>query len=308
MKIFRTVEEIPFDPHTAVTVGTFDGVHLGHREVIRSLKEIAGQAGSRSLLITFEPHPQSVIRPGSIRLLTTPGEKLILLGESGVDVLLVLPFSKAFSRTGPEHFVGEVLNRKIGMRMFVLGEGHRFGNAKQGGRDMLQRLSGEFGFGIRIVPPFVSGGSPVSSTRIRGLLEDGHVAEAHVLLGRGYTFSGTVKPGRGIGSRIGFPTANIHPDHPLLLVPKDGVYAVRVQMEDRWMAGTCNIGFSPTVGGTGREIEVHIHQEIGEGYGRPIRIEFISRLRDELKFDTVDELVDQIKLDKEKSTAILSQS
>jgi riboflavin kinase/FMN adenylyltransferase len=308
MRIAKSMDEIGFDPNTVVTVGAFDGVHLGHRAILRSLTETATESKCRSVVITFEPHPQSVMRPGTFRFLTTPKEKLSLLEESYPDEILVLPFTKAFSQIEPERFVEETLVQRIGLCEIILGTGHTFGKGKKGGQDVLKKMSARYGFKIEVVPPVFVEDQPVSSTRIRQMLDDGNVPGAKNLLGRWYSLSGVVTRGSGIGAKIGFPTANIAVDHPLKLIPKDGIYAVRVQLDEETHPGSCNVGFSPTLKGAIREIEVYIHDYSGEIYGHSIRIEFIARLRDEQKFERLDDLVATIEQDKQKTIDIVSHA
>lgn len=306
MQVLKSLDAVRFDSETVLTMGAFDGVHSGHQAIIRSLTETAQRTQCRSLLISFAPHPQSVVMPGSIRLLTTDDEKLSLLQQTGVDELLVIPFTEAFSQIPPDRFAEEILIQKIGLKTIILGNGHTFGKGKKGGQDILQKLSERHGFQVRFVPPVLVADKPVSSTRIRQLLDEGDVAGAKSLLGRWYSISGVVASGSGIGAKIGFPTANVQVGHPLKLIPKDGIYAVKVLPGEQSYIGTCNVGFSPTIKGALREIEVHIHDYQGNLYGQSIRVEFIARLRDEQKFETVDDLVRQIKQDKQKTIDIVS--
>lgn len=281
-----------------LTVGTFDGVHLGHRAILHVVCREARRRNGSTVAITFDRHPRSVIAPESAPLLLmSREEKLRELRAAGIDVLIELPFTQEFSHTKPEDFVEQVIVRKIGAMAVVEGHDHGFGRGRRGDVSTLQALSGRFGFEfIQVEPQFVDG-APVSSTRLRDLVAAGRMEDAIRLLGRPYGLLGEVVRGDGRGREIGFPTANVRPDAPDKLLPGNGVYAVRVRLDERWMGGAANVGSRPTFGGTGRSVEVHLFDFSGDLYGRGIEVAFLSRIREERKFGGVPDLVAQIHED-----------
>jgi riboflavin kinase/FMN adenylyltransferase len=285
-------------PSPVLTVGTFDGVHLGHRAILDTVCREARRRDGSAVAITFDRHPRSVLAPESAPLLLmSREEKARELRASGIDALIELPFTLEFSRTKPEDFVEQVIVRGVGAVAVVEGDDHGFGRGRKGDVSTLQALSGRFGFEfIQVGPKFVDG-APVSSTRLRDLISAGRMEDAVRLLGRPYGLLGEVVRGDGRGRGIGFPTANVRPDATDKLLPGHGVYAVRVRLDERWMGGAANLGSRPTFSGTGRSIEVHIFDFSGDLYGRQIEVAFLSRLREERKFDGVPALVAQIHED-----------
>ncbi|MSS70782.1 MAG: bifunctional riboflavin kinase/FAD synthetase [Candidatus Latescibacteria bacterium] len=285
-------------PSPVLTVGTFDGVHLGHRAILDTVCREARRRNGSSVAITFDRHPRSVIAPESAPLLLmSREEKLRELRTAGVEVLIELPFTLEFSRTKPEVFVEQLIVRKIGAVAVVEGDDHGFGRGRKGDVSTLQALSGRFGFEfIQVGPKFVDG-APVNSTRLRDLIAAGRMEDAIRLLGRPYGLLGEVVRGDGRGREIGFPTANVRPDAPDKLLPGNGVYAVQVRLDERCMGGAANVGSRPTFDGAGRSVEVHLFDFSGDLYGRDIEVAFLSRLREERKFDGVQGLVAQIHED-----------
>lgn len=285
---------------TVVTVGTFDGVHLGHWAVLREIVSRAKATGRRSVLLTFDPHPLAIVRPSvAPRLLTTRAEKQEILAESGLDWVVFLAFTKALSERAPEAFVSEVLVDRLAMRELVIGYDHGFGRDRSGDADTLRSIGVAMGFGVDVVPPvdLGEGQPPVSSSRIRGFLEAGEVEHAAVGLGRPYSMHGIVVRGDGRGRTLGFPTANIHVDASEKLIPKAGVYAVRAILRTGTYAGALHLGPRPTFPGATPSVEVHLLDFEGDVYGERIRVDFMSRIRDVRSFDTVDALLGQLNED-----------
>ena len=291
-----------------VTVGIFDGVHLGHRFIIRKLKESAGRLNGESTIVTLWPHPRTVLDQAehNMTLLNTLEEKLAMLEDEGLDHLIVIPFTKEFSMLSSCDFIKEYLVEKIGIRHLVVGFNHRFGKDREGDFQKLKDCAGQFGFGIEQVPPLEEDSGEISSSLVRKYLQEGNVSIANKLLGREYEFSGEVIGGSRLGTSIGFPTANITPDEDYKLIPAGGVYAVTAHLKGKVLQGMLNIGTRPTVTdhASKKTIEVHL-LDFGENiYNEFIRIQFVDRLRDEKKFENVDALQKQLEADREKTRGL----
>lgn len=310
MKVFRSIKEIPYQENSYITLGTFDGIHVGHRKILRQLVEQSQNEGCRSVLVTFYPHPKSVVkmRDDSIALLTPLEEKIGLLQGSGLHSLLVLPFTPELAEMAPELFVKEIFLEGVGVKGLIIGYNHAFGRNREGSQDLLNRLGKQFGFTVDVIPSVEVDGQPVSSTRIRRLLMEGHVDQAGRILGNHYQIRGVVKKGRRLGNKLGFPTANIDVLGDNKLIPKDGVYAVFVTIETIRYKGMANLGFKPTFGKEEHSLEVFIHDFNGDIYKRKLTIEFIHRIRDEKKFNSLDHLKSQIESDRTISLNILEKN
>lgn len=291
---------------SVVTVGSFDGLHRGHWAVLEELASRARSAHRASVLVTFEPHPAVVIRPSHApQRLTLGAERTGVLAEAGIDYALFLHFDAALAARSPEAFVREVLVERCQCRELVIGPDHGFGRDRQGGVDTLRRLGATEGFTVDVVPPVVLGGSPVSSTRIRGLVAEGRLAEAAACLGRPYSVTGVVERGAARGRALGVPTANFAvPDTKQL--PPDGVYAVRVEWPGGVAGGMLNQGARPTFGEGGRQLEAHLFGFDGNLYGRTIRVSWVARLREVRRFDSMDALRDQLGRDRQEALAALA--
>lgn len=295
-----------------VTIGTFDGVHLGHRKVIARLKEIAGEHGGESVIFTFYPHPRLVTAPDetNLRLLTTLNEKKELFAQSGIDHLIVFPFTKAFSELSYTEFVEEILVKKMHTHCLVVGYDHRFGKNREGGFEYLQKCAKRFGFEIEKLDALSVEKDHVSSTRIRKALEEGSIEKANHLLGYRFTLHGTVVEGKRMGRIIGFPTANIEASDPHKLIPGYGVYAVEVLISNKRYGGMLNIGSRPTFNknADNRSIEVHIFDFSGDLYHEEITLVFTKKIRDEQKFSGIETLAEQLKKDKVAAIKTLSEN
>jgi riboflavin kinase / FMN adenylyltransferase len=296
--------------NSIVTVGTFDGVHAGHRVLVNTVLEKAGQKNGRSVIVTFDPHPRDIINPGKqgIKLLTTLKERCQLLSDIGIDEMIVIPFDRDFSLLSSEAFVRDIIWKKIGVSEFVIGYDHQFGKNREGTIETVQKLGREFGFDVHVVSKQEVGDKTVSSSAIRKALQDrGDVELAARLLERPYLLHGTVVHGDNRGKQIGFPTANIKPEHPNKVIPKNGVYAVRTLAGDRFYGGMMNIGVRPTFDGQKETLEVHLFDFDMDIYGTTVQIHFIQRIRDEQQFGSVDQLVEQLHRDKKNSRDILNR-
>lgn len=294
-------EQIQRDPSSVVTVGTFDGVHRGHQAIVSFLCQRAAAVGGTPTVLTFDPHPRSVVRNDEVPLLTTIEERARALEALGIDRTVVLPFTKKLAQYDPEAYVREVLWETIGMQMIAVGYDHRFGRNREGNVDLLRAMGDELGFTVEEIPPQSEDNAVISSTRIRSqIAEAGNVSQAARLLGRHYALTGTVEKGEQRGRTIGFPTANIRLADARSCVPRQGVYATRVHGAtlDASYVGMCNIGVRPTFDGTTPTIEVHLLDFSGDLYGDTLCVEFVQRLRDETKFDSVDALRAQLSEDR----------
>lgn len=303
-KVFRGLEEVVFHANSINTIGTFDGLHRGHQTILAEVRREAQERDAVSTVVTFSPHPQLVLRRQDrppVKVLTTDAEKVALLEAAGIDRVVVIPFTLEFSRTASQDFVREVLFRRIGMSGVVLGHDHGFGKNREGDFALMQRLGEDFGFTVRELPPFDIDGVVLSSTRVRDVLSQGDVKMAAKLLGRPYRFSARVIQGVGRGRQIGFPTANLLPELPDKLIPARGVYAVRVHRGAQTLGGMMNIGLRPTFDATVETIEVHVFAFDDNLYGETLSIEFVDRLRDEQRFAGADDLVMQLRRDREQA-------
>lgn len=310
MNIYKSLNDIQPLQKAVVTSGTFDGVHLGHQTILKRLTEVAKASGGESMLITYWPHPRTVVSNDSqnLRLLTTLDEKIELLDQAGVDHLLIIPFTRSFSQLTSEEYVRQILIDKIGTKKLVIGYDHRFGRDREGGFDYISAHQQEYGFEVEEIPRQDIETVGVSSSRIRHALNEGKVDVANKLLGRLYNLTGTIVKGRQLGRTIGFPTANLQVDDPLKLVPANGVYAVEVEYAGQTLGGMLNIGFRPTVAGTHQTIETYIFDFEKDIYGEHMTLRFRAFLRPEQKFDGLPALVAQLKKDEENARAMLQQA
>jgi riboflavin kinase / FMN adenylyltransferase len=294
------LEQIVRDEATVVTVGTFDGLHVGHHAIVQYLVRRAQRRGAPSVVVTFDPHPREITEGALVPLLTTVDERARVLEKFEIDRFIVIPFTPAFAALPAEDFVQQVLVERIGMCEIVIGYDHGFGRGRRGNRRLLEDLGALHGFDVDVIPPQEVGTRVVSSSKIRrSLLETGDVEAAAAMLGRSYTMDGLVVQGAGRGHDLGYPTANLQPVHPHKVVPREGVYAVTVKRLSTGASfgGMMNIGRRPTFDGKTSRLEVHLFEFSGRLYGETLRIAFVERLRDEQKFDSVGALIEQLSID-----------
>jgi riboflavin kinase/FMN adenylyltransferase len=312
MQVINDINEFEYDRKSAVTVGTFDGIHLGHREIVEKLNKVKAAKGLRSIVMTFEPHPQIVLRnrTGNIKILTTLEEKLSIFRELNIDIVCVIKFTKEFSETTAEDFYKNYLIDKTGLTDLILGYDHMFGKNREGNFDTLKLLSEKYDFTVDRVEEFMINGGHISSTVIRNLLSDrGDVKKVRSVLGREYSIEGKVVEGKKLGKELGYPTANIELTNEFKLIPRIGVYAVEVIINEKKYSGMMSIGKNPTVTeDESIKLEVNIFDFDEDIYGKNIRVNFIDYIRDEKKFDTLDELVKQLDLDKESTNKIINET
>ena len=292
-----------------VTSGTFDGVHVGHQKILSRLREIARDKGGETVVVTFWPHPRLVLRPDddSLKLLSTFDEKIRLFEELGIDHVVRVPFTKEFSQLSSDEFIRRVLVDKIGTQYLVIGYDHRFGKNREGSFEYLKEHAPEYGFQVEEIPRQDIEDVGVSSTKIRKALEAGDIFTANDYLGRPYEMQGEVVKGDQLGRSWGFPTANLQVHEKYKLIPKDGIYACRVRCRGQHFEGMMYIGVRPTINGVQRNIEVNIFDFDQDIYGQMLEVFFIGQIREDMKFENVDLLKEQLGRDKVAALEVLSQ-
>ena len=290
-----------------VTVGTFDGLHRGHQRVLTVVVGRARAGGLTSVLVTFDPHPLEIVNPAACpKLLTLPDERQELLASTGLDRVVVLPFTRAVAQQSPEEFI-RGLRAELALEQLVLGYDHAFGRGRSGDEAVVRRLGAAEGFGVAVVDAVREDGQPISSTLIRAAVAHGDLAGAARWLGRPYGLLGRVVPGAGRGRTIGVPTINLAPPDMRKLLPPDGVYAVWVWWRGTRYGGMMNQGPRPTFAEQGRTLEVHLFDFAGELYGETVRVEWVQRLRDVQAFPSRDALVAQLERDRQAARASLNR-
>ena len=307
MKKYDSIQEFQRKGNAVVTIGTFDGVHLGHRKILTRLCDLATQQQGESVVLTFFPHPRIVLHPDDhgLKLLNTLDERIALIGQLNVDHVIVQPFTKEFSHQSSDEFVHNVLMNELGTKTLVIGYDHHFGHNRKGTYKELEELAPVYGFGLEEIHEEIIHEVAVSSTKIRKALEAGDVAYANELLGYEYMLTGNVMKGDGIGKQLGFPTANIIPSEKFKLIPGEGIYAVQIKIEEQRFNGMLYIGTRPTFEKTERAIEVNIFDFEKDIYGKDITVFFKQRIRDDARFASAEELSRQLENDREEAMKIL---
>ncbi len=310
MKIHENIDSLPRIKKPIVTVGTFDGVHVGHQKIIARINELAKQEGGESVLLTFNPHPRLVLFPEdeNIKLITTTDEKNAILESLGLNHVIYLPFEKSFSLLSAQEYVRDFLVNKIGVHTMVIGYDHHFGRNRLGNLALLKELSLVYNFKVEEISAHAIDAINVSSTKVRSALLEGNIVQANEYLGHPFTLSGTVEKGSQIGRTIGYPTANLHIKDTYKILPKLGVYSVEVIFNNERLKGMMNIGSKPTINNdevSKMTIEVHIFDFSQNIYDNPITIIPSHYIREEQKFSNVEELKIQLAVDKLKSLELL---
>jgi len=309
LKIIRSITAFNSSEKTIVTIGTFDGIHIGHQKILKDLIKTAKKEGKKSVLLTFFPHPRMVLqKDNKILLLNTIEEKSGLLEKMGLDYLIIHPFSKEFSRLTALDFVRDILVNKLNTSRLIIGYDHHFGKNREGNIHQLKEYSLLYDFKVEEIPAQDIDDVSVSSTKIRTALKEGNLKTANNYLGYHYMLNGTVVSGKKLGGTIGFPTANLEIKEPYKLIPKTGVYIIKTHINTDLYTGIMNIGFNPTVLGKHQTIEAHLFDFNEDLYGKEIMIEFIYFLREEHKFKSIEELVVQLNIDKENAISYLSNN
>ena len=303
METIQGISQFKTTNNTALTIGTFDGVHIGHKRILERLTNNAKKYGLQSAVLTFFPHPRMILQKDSdIKLLNTLEEKKAIMEQMGVDYLIVHPFTKSFSRLTALEFVRDILVNQLNVKSIVIGYDHRFGRNRNANIKDLVGFGATYNFTVEEIPAQEVAEVSVSSTKIRNALLQGDVVTANAYLGYPYLLSGTVVKGKGLGRKLGFPTANLAIQESYKLIPKNGVYLIEGTIEGKVVKGMMNIGYNPTVEGKVQSIETHIFNWTESLYDKKIQVRLLKKLRDERKFDSVALLVEQLK--KDQATAV----
>jgi riboflavin kinase/FMN adenylyltransferase len=300
MKVIRNFRDWHFEGKGVVTIGTFDGVHLGHQKILKRLTEVKEKIGGESIVFTFDPHPRKILFPSQndLQLINSPDEKTELLRKAGVDFTIVYPFTEQFSQIEPSRFIREILVEKLKTKILVIGYDHKFGNKRSGNIETFKMASELYGFEVEEIPAQEIDEINISSTKIRKALFDGDIKTAAKFLGYNYSLNGQVVHGKKLGRSIGIPTANLKVINNDKLIPAKGVYFVKVEVESFKGFGMMNIGTNPTVDNTPElKLEVNIFNFEGDIYNKTLKVEFMERIRDEKKFNSLEELIAAIKND-----------
>lgn len=299
MKIIRSIAAFNSSEKTIVTIGTFDGIHIGHQKILKDLIRTAKKENKKSVLLTFFPHPRMVLQKDvSIRLINTIEEKSSLLEKMGLDYLIIHPFSQEFSRLSALDFVRNILANQLNTSRLIIGYDHHFGKNREGNIHQLREYSLLYDFEVEEIPAQDIDNVSVSSTKIRTALKEGRLKTANNYLGYNYMLNGTIVNGKKLGGKIGFPTANLDIKEPYKLIPKTGVYIIKTIIDAVLYTGMMNIGFNPTVKGKCQTIEAHLFDFNKDLYGRKVTIELLFFLREEQKFNSIEDLIIQLNLDK----------
>ena len=306
MKTVQDISQFKSTLSTAITIGTFDGVHIGHRKILERLINDAKKVGLKSTVLTFFPHPRMVLQKDTdIKLLNTLEEKIDILKDLGLDYLIIHPFTHDFSRLSATEFVRDILVNSLNTKKIIIGYDHRFGRNRNASINDLIGFGNTLDFEVEEIPAQEIDDVSVSSTKIRNALAEGDITTANSYLGYAYMLSGKVKTGKGLGKKFGFPTANIHISESYKLIPKKGVYVVKAKLGSEELFGMMNIGNNPTVSGKEKSIEVNLFDFDGDLYNKEITVKLLHRLRDEHKFDSVEHLQEQLQRDKQKSLELI---
>tara|TARA_B100000809_G_scaffold252838_2_gene288048 strand:+ start:37489 stop:38424 length:936 start_codon:yes stop_codon:yes gene_type:complete len=306
LKVIENYNNFSTSKKTIVTIGTFDGVHVGHQKIIEQLVATAKKNNCNSVLLTFFPHPRMVLQKDhSIKLINTIAERVAILENTGLDYLIIHPFDKEFSRLSALDFVRNVLVNQLNVSQLVIGYDHRFGKNREGNFEQLEEYGHMYDFLVQEIPAQDINAISVSSTKIRKALQEGEIKKVTKYLGHRFSVSGIIVLGKRLGNTIGFPTANLEVEESYKLIPKKGVYLVRSKIDGIWVNGMMNIGVRPTVQGEFETIETHFFNFDGDLYEKKIHLELLDFLREEQKFDSVEDLRNQLSRDKEKSLELL---
>ena len=315
MRVHYHIDELPFFRRAVITIGTFDGVHTGHQQLLQQLKDEAARIDGETVIITFHPHPRKIVSGHSneIRLINTLEEKIGLLAQAEMDHLVVVPFTEAFSQLTASQYIEDFLVNRFHPHTIIIGYDHQFGKGRLGDYRLLESYCAPLGYVLKEIPVHISDTISVSSTRIRQALMEADLATANQLLGYAFFFTGTVITGNRLGRTIGYPTANLEIGDPEKIVPGDGVYAVEAELDHSQLTthrfrGMMNIGLRPTVDGKKRTIEVNLFDFDEDIYGQRLRVHLIKHLRGEQKFNGLDALKEQLARDREQALEALGRS
>jgi riboflavin kinase/FMN adenylyltransferase len=309
MNLYQSIDAFAKPEKAIVTIGTFDGVHLGHRKILNRINELAAVIRGESVLLTFFPHPRMILHPDDhgLQLLNTMEEKIYLLQKAGIQHLIIHPFSKEFSRTTATEFVRDYLVNKIGTKVLVIGYDHHFGRNRQGSLDELKELAAVYDFRVEEIPKQEIDAMAVSSTKIRKALLEGHLELANAYLTQPYMLTGSVTKGHARGKKLGFPTANLQIKEHYKLIPANGIYLAETSLDgdEKLLPSLVSIGHNPTFGQNPVTIEVYILDFNREIYGMNLRVMLLQKIRDELKFENEEQLIAQMKADEQLARGLL---
>ncbi|MDT0605852.1 bifunctional riboflavin kinase/FAD synthetase [Croceitalea rosinachiae] len=307
METIQGISKFKSSKPTIITIGTFDGVHIGHSKILERLINSAKKSNLQSAVLTFFPHPRMVLQKDSdIKLLNSLDEKQQVLDSMGLDYLIVHPFTKAFSRLSALEFVRDVLVNQLNVKKVIIGYDHRFGRNRNANINDLISYGNTFDFDVEEIPVQEIDEVSVSSTKIRKALLDGNIEAANAYLGYEFMLTGTIKKGKGLGREIGFPTANLSIKETYKLIPKNGVYIVKSSFDHKTIYGMMNIGFNPTVSGTEKSIEIHFFDLNENLYHKEVQVNLLKKIRDEHKFESLEHLREQLEKDKATSLQLIS--
>lgn len=299
MKTFQSIYDFHPKNKSVLTLGTFDGVHFGHKKIIEKLIQNSSLCACESLVLTFFPHPRMVLQDNDeIKLLNTIEERIELLRMSGLNNLIIHPFDQAFSRLTAEEFVSNILVNQFNIKKIIIGYDHRFGRNRTADINDLIEFGEKYDFEVEQISAQEIDEVSVSSTKIRNALTEGHIKLANDYLGYPYLLTGIIIKGKGLGRTLGFPTANLQIQEPYKLIPKNGVYIIQSLIENKMVFGMMNIGFNPTVNGESKSIEIHFFDFKSDLYSKKVQIQLLDRIRDEVKFENIDRLKEQLLKDK----------
>ncbi len=301
MDVYRSLDTYLPGPHPVATIGTFDGLHIGHKTILERIKQAASERDGESVLISFHPHPRLVLFPENnpLRLLHTLDEKIEALAELGIDKLLLIPFTKEFSRLPSQRFIKDVLVDHVKIERIIIGYDHRFGKNRTGGLQELQTHAEQFRYTVEEIPAQSIDEAKVSSTKIRKALQGGKVQDAQKYLGYPYSFAGTVIHGEKAGRKLGYPTANLTPEDPLKIIPGRGIYFVKAKVKEKLYYGMMSIGVKPTMGDFTQTQEVYLFDFDEDIYGETVRVYFLEYLRGEKKFSSLEALIQAMDGDRD---------
>ena len=300
MRIFDNLKSYSSEKESILTIGTFDGVHIGHNKILKRLIQDSKKNNLSSLVMTFFPHPRMILNKShEIKMIDTIDEKINLLEKTGLDNLIIHPFDNNFSKIRAKEFVEEILVKKLKIKEIIIGYDHKFGKDREASVEDLKKFGKDYMFTVKEIPAQEIDSIAISSTKIRNAILNGEIEKCNKFLGRNFILTGKVVYGEGLGKKIDFPTANIEIKETYKIIPKNGVYLVKTKINSNTYFGMMNIGIRPTVGGTNKSLEIHFFNVKDNIYGKNVSIEIIKKIRDEEKFSSIDQLKIQLKKDEQ---------
>lgn len=300
MRIFDNLKSYSSEKESILTIGTFDGVHIGHNKILKRLIQDSKKNNLSSLVMTFFPHPRMILNKShEIKMIDTIDEKINLIEKTGLDNLIIHPFDNNFSKIRAKEFVEEILVKKLKIKEIIIGYDHKFGKDREASVEDLKKFGKDYMFTVKEIPAQEIDSIAISSTKIRNAILNGEIEKCNKFLGRNFILTGKVVYGEGLGKKIDFPTANIEIKETYKIIPKNGVYLVKTKINSNTYFGMMNIGIRPTVGGTNKSLEIHFFNFKDNIYGKNVSIEIIKKIRDEEKFSSIDQLKIQLKKDEQ---------